>query len=96
VGNSNIHTSNLGSPIVTGTTPVSLDATTGKVTPASAMATNGGDVAVFTGLNPFLNGGTTLDQLPSGQVIYVSEAAATGFAMKPFTPNSTMYSYTMF
>ena len=95
VGNSSIHTSDLGGPIVTGTSPVTLDATTGKVVPASQEATNSGDVATFTGLNPFVVAGN-LDELPSGQVLYVSEAAARGFAMPPFVPGNLMYSYTMF
>lgn len=95
IGNASLHTSNLGSPIVTGKTPVTLDATTGKVSPDSQEATNTGDVAVFNGLNPFLAAGN-LDQLPSGQVLYVAEAAAKGFALPPFAPGNLMYSYTMF
>lgn len=95
IGNSSIHTSNLGSPVTTGGSPVTLDSTTGKVVPAKQEATNAGDVAVFNGLNPFVVGGN-LDELPSGQVLYVSEAAAKGFTMPPFAPGGLMYSYTMF
>ena len=95
IGNSSLHTSNLGSPVTTGLTPVTLDATTGKVNPAKQEATNAGDVAVFNGLNPFVVAGS-LDELPSGQVLYVSEAAARGFTMPPFATGGLMYSYTMF
>jgi len=95
IGNSTLHSSNLGSPVTTGTGKVTLDATTGKVNPASQEATNSNDVAVFDGLNPFVVAGN-LDQLPSGQVLYVSEAAAKGFVMPPFATGAIMYSYTMF
>jgi hypothetical protein len=95
IGNGSLHSSDLGSPITTGKTPVSLNATTGMVSPASQEATNAGDVAVFNGLNPFVVAGN-LDQLPSGQVIYVGEAAAKGFVMPPFASGALMYSYTMF
>lgn len=95
VGNSSIHYSNLGSPVTTGTGAVTLDSTTGMVSPASQEATNSNDVAVFNGLNPFVVAGN-LDQLPSGQVLYVAEAAAKGFVMPPFATGAIMYSYTMF
>lgn len=95
IGNGSLHSSNLGSPITTGKTPVSLDSVTGMVSPASQEATNPGDVAVFTGLNPFVVAGS-LDQLPSGQVLFVGEAAAKGFVMPPFASGALMYSYTMF
>lgn len=95
IGNSSLHTSDMGSPITTGTSPVTLDPTTGMVSPAKQEATNTGDVAVFNGLNPFLVAGN-LDQLPSGQTIFVGEAAAKGFVLLPFAKGALMYSYTMF
>lgn len=95
IGNGTLHSSNLGSPVITGAHPVSLDPTTGMVSPAGQEATNSGDVAVFNGLNPFVVAGN-LDQLPSGQVLYVAEAAAKGFVMPPFAAGALMYSYTMF
>jgi len=94
IGNGSIHTSNLGAPVVTGGGAVTLDSS-GKVNPAKQEATNAGDVATFTGLNPFLVAGN-LDQLPSGQVIYVAEAAARGFVMPPYANGAIQYSYTMF
>ena len=95
IGNSSLHSSNLGSPVTTGSQPVTLDPTTGLVTPDTQEATNPGDVAVFSGLNPFVVAGN-LDQLPSGQVIYVAEAAARVISMPPFAPGGLTYSYTMF
>jgi len=95
IGNQNLYASSLGAPVTTGKTPVSLDPVTGMVSPESQEATNPGDVAVFTGLNPFVKAGN-LDQLPSGQIIYMGEAAAKGFSMPPYTKGGVMYSYTMF
>lgn len=96
IGNTSIHTSNLGSPILgTGTGQVTLDSTTGMVSPEKQEATQTGDVATFTGLNPFVVAGN-LDQLPSGQMIFVGEAAAQGFKMPPFAPGGLLYSYSMF
>jgi hypothetical protein len=95
IGNQNLYASSLGAPITTGKTPVTLDSTTGQVSPASQEATNPSDVAVFSGLNPFVVAGN-LDQLPSGQVIFIGEAAAKGFVMPPYSSGGVMYSYTMF
>lgn len=94
LGNSALHVSNMGSPVVTGGTPVTVDPTTGKVKP-SDQGTNAGDRATFTGLNPFLVAGN-LDQLPSGQTLYVAEAASKGFVMAPYSTGGITYSYTMF
>ncbi len=94
IGNQNLYASSLGAPITTGKTPVTLDSS-GTVSPASQEATNAGDVAVFTGLNPFVVAGN-LDQLPSGQMLYVGEAAAKAFVMPPYAKGGVMYSYTMF
>ena len=94
VGNNNLYASSLGAPVTTGSTPVSLDSS-GAVNPASQEATNAGDVATFTGLNPFVVAGN-LDQLPSGQMIYVGEAAAKAFVLPPYIKGGVMYAYTMF
>jgi len=94
IGNQNLYASSLGAPITTGKTPVTLDSS-GTVSPASQEATNTGDVATFTGLNPFVVAGN-LDQLPSGQMLYVGEAAAKAFVMPPYSKGGVMYAYTMF
>ena len=95
LGNKNIYASSLGAPITTGKTPVTLDSA-GVVNPPSQQATNSGDVAVFAGLNPFAVPPETWNQLPSGQMIYIGEAAAKGFAMPPYSKSGVMYAYTMF
>jgi len=94
VGNNSLYASSLGAPVTTGKTPVTLDSA-GVVNPPSQQATNPGDVAVFNGLNPFVVAGN-LDQLPSGQMLYIGEAAAKAFVMPPFSKSGVMYAYTMF
>ncbi len=100
IGNQNVHTSNFGSPVIScptppaGCVPVILDGS-GKVT-LNAQQTNPNDRATFTGINPFANTAGVITGLPSGQVIYVSEAAAQGLTMPPFTNGTGLYSYTMF
>jgi len=94
IGNTSLRTSNLGSPLQTGPNPVVLDAA-GKTT-LHDQVTNAGDVAVFTGINPYAVVNGAVSGLPSGQVIYISEAAANGIVVPPFVPNSVMYSFNMF
>jgi hypothetical protein len=95
VGNTSMRTSNFGSPIRNGPNPVTVDSTTGKV-PLHDQVTNAGDVATFSGINPYAIVEGQVMGLPSGQVLYVSEAASKGIRMPPFVPNSTMYSYSVF
>jgi len=100
VGNTSIRTSNLGSPLTTGPSPVTVNATTGKIS-ISDQVNNPGDVANFTA-NPFValdtNGASTgvLNTLPSGQVLYITEAAAQGFTMPPFANGGMMYAFNVF
>lgn len=94
VGNSSIRTSNFGSPVTTGPNPVTVGSN-GKIS-LDDQVTKSGDVATFTGINPYANVNGTVSGLPSGQVIYIAEAAANGFAMRPYMPNPMMYSFDMF
>ena len=94
VGKTSMRTSNFGSPITTGPSPVIVDSS-GNIA-LSYQATNPGDVATFTGINPYANVNGTVSGLPSRQVIYIAEAATTGMTMAPYSPNSIMYSYNMF
>jgi hypothetical protein len=94
IGNSNLRTSNLGSPLQTGPSPVVIDGA-GKIS-LHDQVTNAGDVAVFTGINPYAVVNGAVSGLPSGQLIYISEAAANGIVVPPFVPNSVMYSFNMF
>jgi hypothetical protein len=95
IGDSTMRTSNLGSPLQTGPTPVIVDATTGAIS-VHDQVTNAGDVAVFTGINPYASVNGNVSGLPSGQVLYISEAAAEGISLPPLVPNSIMYSFNVF
>jgi hypothetical protein len=95
VGNTALATSRLGRPLTSGPDPVVVNATTGKIS-LDDQVTNAGDVATFTGINPYsvVNGNSV--GLPSGEVIYISEALSTGIKMAPFVGDATMYSANMF
>ncbi len=95
IGKTSMRMSNFGSPITTGQTPVTVDSD-GNIS-LNDQATNAGDVATFTGINPYavLSNGS-VQGLPSRQVIYLAEAATTGMTMPPYSPNAIMYSYNMF
>jgi hypothetical protein len=96
IGNSSIRTSNLGSPLVTGPNPVTVNSTTGKIS-IHDQVSNRGDQAVFAMGNPFVN--TTsqeLNTLPTGQVLYVTEVAVTGFRLPPFATGDVVYAYNVF
>ena len=101
IGNAAIHTSNLGSPLTTGPSPVTVNSTTGKIS-LSDQVNNSGDVANFSSGNPFVNmttaglNGGTLNTLPSGQLLYVTESAAQGFSMAPFSRSGLMYAFNVF
>jgi hypothetical protein len=95
IGNASIHTSNLGSPLVSGPGAVTIDPTTGKITSADQL-NNPNDVATFASGNPFASVPGTLDTLPSGQVLNVIEVAAQGFGMAPFSRGGLMYAFNVF
>jgi hypothetical protein len=90
IGNSSIRASNLGSP-----TSVTVDPTTHLIS-TNDQITNTGDQANFASGNPFVSTPGTLDTLPSGQVLYVAEAAAQGFTMLPFATGGMMYAFNVF
>lgn len=89
VGNTSVHTSNFGSP-----SGVTLDSD-GKIS-AADQATKAGDVATFSGVNPYSVVNGVAQGLPSGQVLYLSEASAKGFNMPPFVSNAVMYEFGFF
>ncbi|PWU06899.1 MAG: hypothetical protein C5B51_11150 [Terriglobia bacterium] len=95
IGNQNVRSSNYGSPITSGPTGVTVDPVTGKIT-QSDYVKKAGAVANFSGVNPYqvING--QAQGLPSGQVLYLAEAGATGFNMPPFVSNATTYSFNFF
>ncbi len=90
IGNTALRTSNFGTPLAS-----TVNSTTGKIS-LSNQVTNTGDVATFNQINPYSDVNNTVSGLPSGQVIYISEAAATGVAMGPYAPDYVMYAYGMF
>jgi hypothetical protein len=96
IGQTSIRPSTFGSPVTTGGSPVTVNATTGAISLAD-QAANAGDVASFAvGINPYANVSGVVSGLPSGQVIYVAEAASSGLALPPFVPSGVVYSYAMF
>lgn len=95
IGKSSLRSSNFGGPLTSGSHPVNVDSTTGKVA-LNDQVTNPGDVATFSGINPYSVVDGNVSGLPSGQVIYIAEAASTGIALPPYAPASIMYSYNMF
>ena len=103
IGNTSMRTSNLGGPL-TGTGPGhvifvdSAGAPTGSTTGGKISRTdqvmNASDRAVFAGINPYTNAVGT--GLPSGQFLYIAEAAAKGFIMPPYMSNPQSYSFGVF
>jgi Flp pilus assembly protein TadG len=98
IGNPNYRTSNFGSPLVVVDphfSAVTLDSA-GNVSPTSQMTDNANDRANFTAQgNPFVTAGILTD-LPSGTLLYVTEAAAKGFSLPPYATGAMMYSYNVF
>lgn len=97
VGNSNMKTSDYGSPITSGSgggNPLVTIDSSGNISTTDEL-TNPNDQAVFNAINPYssLNGGSGL---PSGQVIYIVEVLAKGFSMPPIQVNPVQYAYNMF
>jgi len=95
IGNSAVHASSIGSPITSGTSGVTVDSTTGKIS-KNDYVLKAGAVATFSSINPYANVSGVVSGLPSGQMLYVSEASATGFNMPPFVSNAASYSYGLF
>ena len=89
IGNIAIWTSNLGTPSNTiVATTASNGIPVGGVT-ITDQVTNTTDVANVTGFNPWNS--TTSTGLPSGQIVYMAEAAAKGFRMPPFSVGTNTY-----
>jgi len=96
VGNSSLRTSNFGSPLTSGPTGVTLDST-GSIS-MSQYCTQAGAVANFssTGFIPYQDVDGVVSGLPSGQRVYLAEAAGQGFGMPPFVSGAPTYSYNFF
>ena len=85
----------MGSPLTSGPTGVTVDSTTGKIS-VSDYCTKAGAVANFNSINPYSDVNNVVSGLPSGQVLYVAEAGATAWTVKPFVGNSSTYSFGLF
>jgi hypothetical protein len=95
IGKSSLKSSIFGSPVTTGHSPVTV-AGDGSIS-LNDQTTNGGDVATFSvGINPYKNVAGVVSGLPSGQTIYISEAAVQGYSMPPIISSPLLYSYNMF
>jgi hypothetical protein len=94
IGNSAVRNSNYGGPLTTGPTGVTLDSS-GKIT-RTQYVKQAGAVASFSGMNPYSVVAGVAQGLPSGQVLYIAEAAARGFNMPPFVSGAVAYSWGMF
>jgi hypothetical protein len=94
-GNTTMRTSAFGSPLNSGPSAVTVDATTGKIS-QSDYVTKAGAVANFNSINPYSNVSGVISGLPSGQTLYLAEAAAKAWQLKPFFGNAATYSFGIF
>jgi hypothetical protein len=95
LGNSSIRGSNYGAPVTTGPGGVTVDPTTGRIS-AYDQARKSGAQAQFNGFNPYSIVDGVAQGLPSGQRLYVAEAATHGFNMPPFVSGAKPYSWGIF
>jgi hypothetical protein len=91
IGQPTVHPSIFGSPV----SPVTVNAVTGAIS-LDDQVKKGGDVATFSGINPYAVVAGKVQGLPSGQALYIAEASALGFNMQPYMPNALHYSFDMF
>ncbi len=94
IGKASLHTSNLGSPLTTGPSPVTVNSTTGKIS-LNDQVNNTGDVATFASGAPFV-GVSGWNTMPSGQVLYITEAASQGFTMPVYDNGGLIYAFNIF
>jgi len=95
IGNSSVRTSNIGSPLTSGPTGVTVESPSGNIS-LSDYVTKAGAVATFNSINPYSDVNGNVSGLPSGQMLYIAEAAATAFSMPPFIGPPATYSYGLF
>jgi len=94
IGNTSVRTSNYGAPLTSGPTGVTM-AADGSIS-MSDYVKQAGARATFTGVNPYAVVNGQVSGLPSGEGLYVAEAAALGFNMPPFVSNAVAYSWGIF
>jgi hypothetical protein len=91
IGNTSLRSSTLGSPLVGGPTGVTIKSD-GTIS-MSDYVTKSGDVAQFSSINPYASAGGNVTGLPSGQFLYIAEAAAQTFTMSPYNGIGSTYSF---
>jgi hypothetical protein len=94
-GNTALRNSNMGSPLTSGPTGVTPNPSTGKISQLQYV-TEAGDVASFNAINPYSNVSGVVSGLPSGQTLFVAEAAAQAWQFAPFFSNAETYSFGLF
>jgi Flp pilus assembly protein TadG len=95
IGNTSLRNSAMGSPLTSGPTGVTVDATTGKIS-VSDYCTKAGAVASFNAINPYSDVNNVVSGLPSGQMLYIAEAGAQAWTVAPFVGNASTYSFGLF
>ena len=95
IGNAGLRRNGIGSPLTSGPTGVTVNATTGKIS-VQQYVTQAGAVATFNSINPYSVVSGTAQGLPSGQFLYIAEAGVRGFSMAPLVTNGMTYSYGIF
>jgi hypothetical protein len=95
IGNPSVRRSNYGSPLTSGPTGVSVNSITGEIS-ENDYVTKAGAVANFNAVNPYQVVAGEAQGLPSGQVLYLAEAGATGYNLPPFVSGAVAYSWGMF
>jgi hypothetical protein len=101
IGNNTLRTSNYGAPITNGADiPNNVTLDSNGMISIGQYTTRTGAVAQFTaasGINPYtVSAGGAVSGLPSGQRLYLSEAAGPGYGMPPFVAGAPTYSYAFF
>jgi hypothetical protein len=96
IGKTSIHTSNLGSPLLSGPGAVSTyNSTTGKID-SSDQINNTNDVATFASGTPFVSSPGSLTTLPTGHYLYITEVADQGFVMPVYDNTGLTYAFNIF
>ena len=93
IGNPSVRSSNVGSPVSSGPTGVTIDSS-GNINIVD-YCTKAGAVASFTLTNPYSTTMGTVSGLPSRQFLYMAEAASSTFSLGSYQ-GMTAYAYGLF
>lgn len=95
IGNPALQIYGMGSPLTSGPDPVTVNATTGKISQTDYVK-HAGAVANFTGVNPYTVVNNVVSGLPSGRMLYIAEAGAQAWKLPPFVGANSTYSFGLF